>query len=262
MKTRKRLKKYTKKREKKIAGLLDKPDQRFTRDDFHNLRVEIKKVRALGAMLEATVKKFNAEKTLKPLERIFNQAGKVRELQLEEVMLHKHDPRRHLKTYEENLDLMVEKEKQDYSLVHLKIQKKVNKTFNDIYDATKKTDKKATDKYVGKEKNKLVSLVRPKTLKTAKVHELRKGLKNFTYNKKSLQQQEDIAMFKNADALQDMMGKWHDYRMMNKHLVKAADDHLAAPTEEEPLLRIADRLYTKSQELYRQINNKKQKVIV
>src|SRR5215831_9808646 len=110
MKTRNMLKKYLEKREKKITALLDKPDQKFTQDDFHDLRVEIKKVRALAAMLEDTVKNYDSKKMLKPLEKIFGQAGKVRELQLEESMLHKHDPHRHLKTYEENLGVKEEKE--------------------------------------------------------------------------------------------------------------------------------------------------------
>src|SRR5262245_15090748 len=111
MKTRNVLKKYLRKRERKTTGLLDKPDQKFTQDNFHDLRVEIKKVRALAAMLESIVKNFDAKKILKPLKNIFSQAGKVRELQLEENMLHKRDPRRHLKTYVENLSLMKEKEK-------------------------------------------------------------------------------------------------------------------------------------------------------
>lgn len=260
MKTRNVLKKYLEKREAKITALLDKPNQKFTQDDFHDLRVEIKKTRSLAAMLEATVKNFNAKKILKPLEKIFSQAGKVRELQLEEAMLHKHDPRRHLKTYEKNLSLMEENEKKDYSVVHQKVQNKVGKTFNDIYDAIKKTNKKAADKYVSKEKKELVSLVRPRALKIAKVHELRKGLKTFNYNTKSLR--DNNTVFKNADALQDMMGKWHDHRVMNKHLLKAADNHMIASSEKEPILRIADRLYLKSQELYRQINDEKQKAII
>ena len=122
MKTKKKLKKYFKSHTSEIDALLKKPDKDFSKEDFHRLRVEIKKIRALTAMLKPAAKKFKQKKALKPLKKIFQQAGKVREIQLEEALLHQRDPKHRLKTYTRNLRAQELKEKKKFAAIHQAVE--------------------------------------------------------------------------------------------------------------------------------------------
>ena len=82
--------KYLKKREDAINFLLEKPTRAYTIDTFHKLRVEINKLNAFFELINFYSKDFKRKKTFKPFKLIFRQAGKVRELQVEEAILRKY----------------------------------------------------------------------------------------------------------------------------------------------------------------------------
>jgi len=72
------LKKYFKKRIAAIDSLLLEPSGRFTTKDYHAVRVEIKKLRALFSLLDHSSKNFKKENYYAHYKEIFRQAGKVR----------------------------------------------------------------------------------------------------------------------------------------------------------------------------------------
>ncbi len=76
---------YLKKIRKNIISLLKKSPVKFDDEDYHKLRVEIKKLKALAGFIEFSNKKFSKKKTLKPFKKVYKQAGKIRELQLEDI---------------------------------------------------------------------------------------------------------------------------------------------------------------------------------
>src|ERR1043166_9475588 len=87
-------KKYFKKRERSMLSLLKKTEKTFTVEDFHQLRVEIKKLKALFKLAGFCLNDFDRKKIFRPLKQLFRQAGKVRETQLEEAIIKKHAIRR------------------------------------------------------------------------------------------------------------------------------------------------------------------------
>ena len=82
---------YLKKIRKNITTLLKKSPEKFEDEDYHKLRVEIKKLKALAGFVEFSNQKFSKKKQLKPFSKIYKYAGKVRELQLEVSFLQKNN---------------------------------------------------------------------------------------------------------------------------------------------------------------------------
>ena len=67
MKTLKSYLKYFKKIEKNIACSLKIPSENFVKEDYHQLRVEIKKLNALLISLELCLKSLKRNKYFEPL---------------------------------------------------------------------------------------------------------------------------------------------------------------------------------------------------
>jgi CHAD domain-containing protein len=258
MKAKSILKKYFNKRIDAVGALMTKPNAQFTGEDFHQLRVEIKKIRALTAMLKS-VENFKSKKTVKPFKKIFDQAGKVREIQLEETMLKRSDTQHQLKLYLNHLHEKKLREKENFSRVHQDVNGKLKKAKVKVPLSIRKIHKADLKKYVKKKKKAIVELVKQEKLKISEIHELRKALKKFHYDIKSLDLKEQI--FQDDDAMQELMGKWHDSRVMHRHFLKAMDNQVLKRTERRPMRAIADKLNLKSRKLFEKINRQKQKVI-
>jgi CHAD domain-containing protein len=86
-------------------------------------------------------------------------------------------------------------------------------------------------------------------------------LKRFYYICKSLDLK-DAKKARTGKALQERMGKWHDYRVANRHLMQTANHHNVPSTEIPALRKIAHELLSESKTLYRKINAEKNKHIV
>ena len=80
-------KKYLKKRIQAIIALLKRPKRKYWQVTFHQLRIEIKKLDALFDLIDFCAKDFDRDKLFKPFEEIFQQAGKVRDLQIEKNLM-------------------------------------------------------------------------------------------------------------------------------------------------------------------------------
>jgi|GEM_PF-3436190 len=262
MKARNILENYFRKRTNEIETLLKKPARLFTMEDYHRLRVAIKKVRAMMRMLGASGSKYKSKKPLKRVLEIFYKAGKVRELQLENSVVHKHDLQHRLKTYVHALQLNELKEKKEFLVLHDKAKDKMQKSFSKIVPMIRKVRKSALTEYVRKEKKEIASLTKSRELKNSQIHQLRKGLKKLYYNMKSLGLKAQGRFLKNGETLQEMMGEWHDCRVMKKHLTKAVGRHLTGPSETKRMVGIVQNLYERSEELYRKINTAKRKKFV
>jgi CHAD domain-containing protein len=90
---------FLKKQEEALTFLLVKPSAKFTSNDFHQLRLEIKKLNAFLDLVNFCSNDFNRKKVLKAFTKIFRKAGKIRELQLEEQTIKKQQLGNLLKEY-------------------------------------------------------------------------------------------------------------------------------------------------------------------
>lgn len=251
----KALTKYLKNREDAIDFLLEKPARVYTSDTFHKLRVEIKKLNSFFDLINFCSKEFKRKKTFKPFKLIFRQAGKVRELQVEEAMLKKYFLNNLLKNYRDGLKKLRLKEQEDFfSIANKKFAARLKKTYREILPFLAKTDKKKVKSYMEKKRMQIEKILSQKTLQTSQVHILRKKLKTFNYNPKSLNLEKKNKPFPKKDVLAELLGKWHDCQIIIRHLGKAIDTGRINPKEVSQLEIIKAKFSSESKLLFGKIN--------
>src|SRR5688572_13084863 len=111
----KALKKYVDNRVSVISSLLNQPRQSFNQSFFHELRVEIKKLDAAFDLINFCSKKFKKKNMFEPFDKIFDQAGNVRDLQVEKTLMKKHFFLNALKDYRSDLRSQEQKERKSFS---------------------------------------------------------------------------------------------------------------------------------------------------
>ena len=253
--TMKVLTKYFKKRKNAINFLLEKPKRAYTPDTFHKLRVEIKKLNSFFDLINFCSKEFKRKKTFKPFKLIFRQAGKVRELQVEEAMLKKYFLNNLLKNYRDGLKKLRLKEQEDFfSIANKKFAACLKKTYHEIVPFFTQTDKKKVNSYMEKKQKKIEKLLSQNNLQTPQVHALRKRLKKFHYNRKSLNLEKQNMPLTRKDVLPELLGKWHDLQVIIRHLKKAMDTCGINPTEVSQLEIVKAKFSSDSELLFGKIN--------
>jgi CHAD domain len=217
----KALKKYLKKREAEITALLRKDVRSYDARTVHAFRVEIKKMNAFVRLINYAAGDFNRKKILKPFKAIFRQAGKLRELQVEEAMLKKYTFNSLLTDYRKDLKHQRSEEQKDfYSILNSKLARRVKKNCRKIFPLVSEADEKKVSQYLKKKQKKIEKLVTKNTLQTAELHKLRKWLKELEYNRNSVGIKEPKSRSVKANTLPILLGKWHDCQVMIRHLEK------------------------------------------
>lgn len=142
--------KYLKNRRDAINSLLEKSTRLYTPATFHKLRVELKKLDAFFDLIKFCSKDFKHKKTLKPFKLIFNHAGMVRELQVEEAMLKKYFLNNLLTEYSYSLKkLRLQEQKNYFSIANKKLVSELKKKFREIVPFATQIDKKKGEDLYG-----------------------------------------------------------------------------------------------------------------
>lgn len=220
MKTANTLLRYYKKRAKNINRLLSISPDEYSRETYHQLRVEIKKLSALLDLVKFCDKNFDQKKYFKPFEKIFRQSGKVREFQLEESMLKKYG-QYSIENYLYKVKKDIKKAKNDFSfIINKKRVIKINRYFKKMVLFIKGIHKNEVNNFLENKRKEINDLIRQRPLKPLQMHELRKKLKVDFYNWESLGQTCKDELKKGND-FQEVLGKWHDGRTVNNYLESA-----------------------------------------
>ncbi len=103
-------------------------------------------------------------------------------------------------------------------------------------------------------KAKIEKLLRQNTLKNKQIHILRKRLKEFQYNEKSLNYNNQNPLILNKDILSELLGEWHDYQITINHLKKVIDSGKINPNENNQLENIKTTFTFKRELLFNKIN--------
>ncbi len=207
-----------------IENILEKPRSKFTPGTFHKLRVEIKKLNALFDLLSDCSEKFNRVKIFKPFKKIFRQAGKVRELQLEETILKK------FKLISVLSDYIISVRKQRlreqgifFSMVDQKMKDRIKSGYKLISPFLSDINKLNTENYLNDKTNNIKKIINRPDLQTEQLHELRKLLKKVSYIRKGVSAEKLINPESEINKLSGLLGKWHDFQVMIRHLDKAIE---------------------------------------
>ena len=251
----KALKKYIKKRKSAINIILETQQECFTADTFHKLRIEIKRLNALFHLINYSSKGFKRNKTFKPFKLIFKQAGKVRELQIEESMLKEYFMANLLPEYGAFLRKnLIKKQEAFFSITNITSAKTLKKTFRKISALHTKTNNKKANCYFNKIETKIKKLLILSNLKAKQIHLLRKRLKEHHYNNESLDSTKKNKKNPKKDFLPELLGEWHDYRVTISHLKKVIDSNEINSNENNSLKKIKLIFKFKSESLFQKIN--------
>ena len=215
----KKLEKYLEKQLKSIDYLLRKPANTYRTITFHRLRVRIKKLHSLLSFLHYCFEDFKMKEIFKTFDQVFHQAGKVRELQIEEAKLKKYFSNNSLTGYK----IALKKDQGKVQEVFFSILQKIRpgllkETKEYLKPYIKKIKRRSIKNYIKKNRNEIKEIVKQGLSQNKKIHELRKQLKNLQYIQKGVGVNSKNELISKSDILSDLLGKWHDYRIIIKHL--------------------------------------------
>jgi CHAD domain-containing protein len=245
-----------KKRKTAIDFLLRKPSEKYTANTFHKLRVEIKKLNSLFDLIHFCSINFKRKATYKPFKSIFRQAGKVRELQIEDTMLTDHFGKKIVKNRRINLKrLRLKEEKYFFSMLNKKLKNQVNKKYQAIIPHLNKIDKKKKITYFDKKKNYIQELLVQESIQIEQIHKLRKQLKILNYNKAIVDKEKPEEKFSKQNVLPELLGKWHDCQVIIKHLEKTLKRGQLSVTELDQIKSIKSKIVQESNVQLNEIRN-------
>jgi len=235
-----------------IYTLLKTPKSEFTKSAFHRLRVEIKKLNAIFTLTNFCSNDFQRKKTFLPFKEIFDQAGKVRELQIEEEILEKYLFDITLFEYRQSLEnkLLVERSS-FFDLLGENLENRLKNKIEILIPFLDQINKKKANRFILNRREAIESLVSKVPLMTDELHKLRKLLKTLTYSLDSLGNEKIIGS--EELILIELLGNWHDCDVILMRLEKALTGEKLETTEIEEIEKLKSKIFLKSQELLTEI---------
>jgi CHAD domain-containing protein len=219
-------------RKKTLLSLLEKSEKKYTPSTFHQLRVELKKLNALFDLIEFSSTKFRRKKVIKPFKTIFKQAGKVRDLQIEEATFKKYQEYNLLLKYRSNLCIQQLKEKKlFFSLLNLQTTKQLKNQYKKSIPFLSEIDREKVNSYLIKKKAEIKIFLSQPNLQTEQLHELRKLLKIYYYNEMNLLLKNKNQKTPKKKKLTELLGNWND-RVITIIQIQKTIDEAKTNTEE------------------------------
>jgi CHAD domain-containing protein len=220
------IKEYSKNRFETLKEVLGKKSG-YVIEDFHDIRVEIKKLNAISRILKFCYRPFKRRKFIDPYKKLFSCAGKIREAQLESALFEELQLTESLSSYLKNKNDRVEKDLNQFEKMAKITRKKINKHLDALEPCFNKITREKIYSFAIILNSQISSMISADEWTNEEIHELRKKLKELLYTINIFQFTGTDS--KAIDSLQDLVGKWHDkvviavqlsnkkiYRKMNK----------------------------------------------
>lgn len=252
MNTIQRIQHYLMDRERSIKQFITQKKKPKHPEDLHQLRLEIKKTRATVSLLSAVNKTIRAKERLAPIRALFKQAGRIRELQLHESYLEKHNILPELPAYRKFIQLATDTELK--RLVALKKDKtllKFAKTSSENGTKPLEINEDKLQDHLMIEQEHILHLLRKSKLKISETHDLRKRIKSYHYLSSLLPPKKKL--IKGLNEFQELLGTWHDYEVFGEELKKAGKLKVLPEKEKKRIRRLQPKVIHKRDNLFRKI---------
>jgi len=252
MHTGNELKKYFEKRVEVLDRILKNPVRKYKPEHLHKLRIEIKKIRALFMMLEKTTKNFHSKRSIAPFEIIFSHAGRIRNVQVEENMLKKMGKNSFTKSFRSHLLVQKKEEKTIFSRINNhRFSGDIHQVSTRLFPLLMNAGGKKTKSYIIKKGKKIQALLKKKKPDPKDGHELRKQIKAWYYLSKGLGMY-NKNLLQRISKLQDLLGTWHDWRVLEKDLKKWKDrDDVTSIQSDKTFSLVRNKIHSQ----WQQVNN-------
>lgn len=240
-----------KKRLKRIEEILRLKQEEITKESIHELRLEIKKVKAVFTLLAYINNNFPLHRYYRPFKTVFEKAGDIRTVQIEQELLKNYisDPS---DRYLDQLKKLVEeksnalgKKVRSHTVVKLKSSKK------GILSFLNKISENQLKQFLKKKSGKLVRMIERKIFEEQYLHLLRKKLKRFYFIARMLYP--DVTIPEPWNRLMELLGKWHDEQIAIEHLRKAIYSSRFSQDEINRLHDIKRKITDNREDLFDQI---------
>lgn len=208
---------YMKQRKEKLTAILRLPPQAFEPETFHQLRVEIKKIRAAMVL----VGKLNPDclppkKYRRTLRQVFKSAGIIREKQIESAfvqsVLPEDEGAKLLLLQLEEAEIAQKAEFRqliDDDLLH-----RIGQLSDRLAACLAQLGKKEVKAWMQRKSRKLLHKIKYLPAKAADWHEVRKQLKVHNYLTACTGFTTDHWQPERIGQMQELLGKWHDFEAM------------------------------------------------
>lgn len=213
------LKKYWNKRVSRVVSLISKKGSNRSASYYHDLRIEIKKIKALFELIHFHNKKFKRRANLHPFKKLFERAGRIREIQMERKMLKRYLQQTRSRYLAVLLAIQNEYEQSFVQIQFPKIVEDVRSMKKPIGKYFSSIKKKAAEAHVIKMKRKIMKMLSIE-LGDKDVHKIRKRLKTLHYNIAQIQASIEILEGKQWASFLELLGRWHDCEVAILHLKK------------------------------------------
>lgn len=248
---------YLRKRKSALKFLIRTPKRRFGQDRFHLLRVEIKKLKAALYRMEFLLPEFDRKKFYKPFRKLFAQAGRVREFQIEKDLLKSYGQPESIPEYMKYLDKNIQKERtRFFQLRSLRLNSKIQKRLKGLGKQIREVKNLDPFPYFKSMTEEIKLLLSSGTLEVESAHLLRKKLKNLKYNLESILGEKFALQHPEQENLVNLLGTWHD--LVTVHQTIQNELQIAPLHEEEKnsLRKINQKIKADSKRIFEEINQK------
>ena len=259
MRTSAQVKTYLHKQANNLFGYFEKPKKSYSENDFHLIRVSIKRIKALLDLLNKAEPRIHRKKYFSPFEKIFEQAAKIRDPQVKLKLL-AHYRNSSVEKFKRQLNQQIKSEKLKFSqMMKVSLLKDLQKSTSKIEDYVDHADRKSIAHFLDKKTKVVQNLGSTKKLKPTEVHDFRKKIKEIYYLQKMLEHKGH--RFARTDDFQELLGKWHDGRV----LIQGIKDFIKAdslPQKDKLVFESLQQIIADhNQQLYQSILSSKKAVL-
>jgi len=260
MKTAARIEKVFKQQIRHLLAVLKKKKYALSDKDFHSIRVDIKKIHALFELVEKSDPSFHQKKNFAPFKLVFEQAGQIRDKEVIQTILHEQPYNASIEKFEFDLFHQINKEKkQFFKLIKSSLLKNISHHRSKVSDFINHIHHKAATKYVKKKTNALHDVLIEDHVDPSNLHEIRKQIKDVYYIRKMIEPKNNQAS--RTDQLQELLGQWHDGRVLLQELDKYLESSHLTAKDQKPYESLKKRIRKENEAQFNAILNQKSTLI-
>ena len=256
MKTTKLVNTFFKKQVHLLLSILQKKESSFSENDFHSIRIAIKKIKALFTLVEKSNASFHQKKYFAPFKIVFEHAGEIRDKEVIQSILHAHPYNASIESFEFDLHQHINKEKKQFFKITTSAlrkdirhsQEKVSRFFNKI-------NRKKAEKFLQKKKKAIYTLLIKDQLNPDHLHEIRKRIKDVYYVQKMIEPKN--REMTGTDQLQELLGQWHDGRVLLQELNAYLNSKNLQAKDKAPYESLKTKMAIENENLFRLILEQK-----
>lgn len=245
--------KYFKFRKKALTFLLRYSKRKYSKKAFHRFRVEVKKLNALLRILQWANPKFDPKLANKPIRKLFQTAGPIREMQLEKDLLAEHHLLEQMPKLKSQLDKEIQKRRKTFfERRNLSRSKKIQKKFKKIQKEIKK--KKALDftLFIEDLWEEILGMITA-GIGPENAHDLRKKLKIYLFSLEILGKHNFPIHIPKVEVVSSQLGAWHDRHVFLTRVEKEDLRSQISPDELGIFERFIQTIRQESQDILRSI---------